>query len=152
MRSPDSDLASAFADCCRSNGLIAVFAFGSRASEITARLRGEDYRSLVPDSDLDLGVLPSRESDFDIDQIVRFAVAIEEIFPIPRADVVDLRKAPPYLALDAIRGERIFCADDFEAADFELLVLRRAGDLAFHERERRRLVLTPRSERGLGLS
>ena len=146
------DLASAFADLCRSNDFIAVFAFGSRANEIAARLRCEGPRSISPESDLDLGILPPHEADFNVQRIVRFALAAEELFGLARADIVDLRKAPPYLALDAIRGERVYCADDFQAANFELFVLRRAGDLAFHERERRRMLLEPHAELDVGSS
>lgn len=145
--SPEPGLASSFADLCRSSGLIAVFAFGSRGDEIQKRLSGIDPMVENPASDLDLGVLAARDDDFDVTRIVDLACAIEDLFGVPRADVVDLRKAPPYLALDAIRGDRIFCADEVETSIFELFVLRRAGDLAHHERERRRILLTPRAER-----
>jgi hypothetical protein len=150
MTSPKSELSLEFSNLCRSSGLIAVFAFGSRGDEIQQRLSGIDPEIENPASDLDLGVLADRDVDFDVMRIVDFSCAVEDLFGVPRADIVDLRKAPPYLALDAIRGHRIFCADDFEASVFELFVLRRAGDLAYHERERRRMLLTPRSERRIG--
>ena len=143
MSSRLTDLADSFSAVCRSHGLIAVFAFGSRECEIEQRLRGVETAIEYPESDLDLGVLPSAGANFDVTQIVRFAVSIEDLFGVSRADVVDLRKAPPYLALDAIRGRQIYCDDDFEVANFELFVLRRAGDLAYHERQRRRMLLTP---------
>lgn len=150
MTTPEPDLSSEFSDLCRSSGLIAVFAFGSRGNEIQQRLTGSDPTIENPASDLDLGVLAARDDDLDVRRVVDFACAIEGLFGVPRADIVDLRKAPPYLALDAIRGERIFCTDDFEASTFELFVLRRAGDLAYHERERRRMLLTPRADRRIG--
>lgn len=143
MTTLKSDLSSEFSDLCRLNGFIAVFAFGSRRDEIKQRLSGNDPTIEHPASDLDLGVLSARDDDFNVSRIVEFTCAVEDLFGVPRADIVDLRKAPPYLALDAIRGDRIFCADDFEAANFELFVLRRAGDLAHHERARRRMLLTP---------
>lgn len=143
MPDKPNDLRERFSAVCRSHGLVAVFAYGSRATEIDRRLHGDETDPEHPKSDLDLGVLPVRDDDFDVRDIVKFAIAVEDLFEVPRADIVDLRTAPPYLALDAIRGERVFCADEYEAANFELFVLRRAGDLAFHERQRRRLLLTP---------
>ena len=147
MNSGLTDLADSFSAVCRSHGLIAAFAFGSRENEIEQRLRGAEPAIEFPDSDLDLGVLPSHSASFEVTQIVRFAVSIEDLFRVPRADIVDLRKAPPYLALDAIRGHQIYCDDDFEVANFELFVLRRAGDLAYYERQRRRMLLTPADRR-----
>ena len=138
-----TNLADTFSSLCRSHGLIAVFAFGSRECEIEQRLRGVEPAIEYPESDLDLGVLPPQGAKLDVTQIVRFAISIEDLFRVPRADIVDLRKAPPYLALDAIRGHQVYCDDDFEVANFELFVLRRAGDLAYHERQRRRMLLTP---------
>ena len=130
---------------CRSNDLIAVFAFGSRSVEAAARLRGENMPSERSDSDLDLGILLPQEVEFDLRQIINFAIAVEDLFNVPRADIVDLRSAPPYLALDAIRGERLYCAGTYETDVFELFVLRRAADLAPYERERRKMLLTPAS-------
>jgi len=150
MTTPKSELNLEFSNLCHSYGLIAVFAFGSRGDEIQKRLSGIDPTIENPESDLDLGFLADREDDFDVMRTIDFACAVEDLFGVPRADIVDLRKAPPYLALDAIRGHRIFCADEVEAAIFELFVLRRAGDLAHHERDRRRMLLTPRAERRIG--
>jgi hypothetical protein len=47
----------------------------------------------------------------------------------------------PFLAAEIIRGERLFTKDEHEADEYELYVLRRAGDLAPLERERMALVL-----------
>lgn len=143
MSDKPNDLRENFSALCRSHGLIAVFAYGSRATEVDRRLHGDEPVPEHPRSDLDLGFLPARDVRFDVRDIVEFAAAVEDLFKVPRADIVDLRSAPPYLALDAIRGQRVFCADEYEAANFELYVLRRAGDLAVHERQRRRLLLAP---------
>jgi hypothetical protein len=136
-------LQTGFSKLCQSYDLVAVFAYGSRAAETAARLEGREVKSVHPRSDLDLGLLPQRDADLDVSRIVKFMGAIERLLDVPRADIVDLRRAPPYLALDAIRGERLFCADPYETDVFELFVLRRAADLAFHERERRKMLLTP---------
>ena len=152
MADNQTELTESFRAVCSSHGLLAVFAFGSRGFEIEQRLRGIDPASGHPESDLDLGVLPPRGVTFDVTRIVQLMVSMEDLFGVPRVDIVDLRKAPPYLALDAIRGHRIYCTDEIEAADFELFVLRRAGDLAFYERERRRMLLSSSADRTLGFS
>ena len=56
-------------------------------------------------------------------------------------DLVVLSEADPFLAAEIIRGERIFDRDSLEADEYELYVLRRAGDLAPLERERMALIL-----------
>lgn len=57
-------------------------------------------------------------------------------------DLIDVARADAFLALDVIRGERIFERDGRRLDEFDLYVLRRAGDLAPFEYERRRALLT----------
>jgi hypothetical protein len=66
---------------------------------------------------------------------------LEEIFELPRADLVVLNDADPFIALEAVRGELLFCADLDQQAEEELFILRRAGDLEPFETERIRLML-----------
>jgi len=69
-------------------------------------------------------------------------VALEDLLDVDRVDLVVLPEASPYLALDIVCGE-LLCATDLDAeAEYQLYVLRRAGDLAPWERERRRMLLT----------
>jgi hypothetical protein len=58
-------------------------------------------------------------------------------------DLVDAGSCNAFLALDVIRGERIFEADGLACDKFDLYVMRRAGDLEPFERERRRMLLDP---------
>jgi hypothetical protein len=58
-----------------------------------------------------------------------------------RVDLVFLSGANPFVAAEIIRGERLFASDSHEADEYELYVLRRAGDLAPLERERMAVVL-----------
>jgi len=60
----------------------------------------------------------------------------------PDSDL-DLGRASAFLALDIVRGERVFCRDATETDRFELYVLRRAGDLLPFERQRQALLLAP---------
>jgi predicted nucleotidyltransferase len=105
----------------------AAYVFGSRASG-TAR----------PDSDLDLGVL--YRSRQPLDTTLQLEARLEAQIGL-KVDLTDLGRASPFLALDIVRGERIFVGDRDEADRFELYVLRRAGDLLPFERARQALVL-----------
>jgi len=105
----------------------ALYLFGSQAS-------GEP-RS---DSDLDVGVLyasPSR-----LEATVRFEEELEQGTGC-RVDLVDVARAGAFLALEIVRGERVFCRESTETDGFELYVLARAGDLLPFERQRQALLL-----------
>ena len=69
------------------------------------------------------------------------ALALEELFGCKRVDLVSLSETDPFLAAEVIRGEQLFSHNEHEADEYELYVLRRAGDLAPLERERMALVL-----------
>ena len=109
--------------------VLALYLFGSLS-------RRED----TDQSDVDIGIL------FRQPQSLREVLVIED--ELERrlgvaVDLVDAGRASAFLALDIIRGERLYCADEDRCDEFELYVMRRAGDLAPFERERRRLLLQP---------
>jgi hypothetical protein len=72
---------------------------------------------------------------------VELALALEKLFAVPRVDLVVLPEAGPFLALEVVKGELLDCRDYDRQAEDELYILRRAGDLARFEKERRRLIL-----------
>ncbi len=92
-------------------------------------------------SDLDLAVLPEAGQSWSLDDKVLMTAAFEDVFPAPRVDLVVLPDAPPFLALAAVSGELLFARDSVREANYQLFVLRRAGDLAPFERERRARLL-----------
>jgi predicted nucleotidyltransferase len=109
--------------------ILAVYLFGSRGR-----------REETPESDADVGVLWREE------QTLREVLLLEDTLERRlglKVDVVDAGRASAFLALDIIRGELVFCADADRCDEFELYVMRRAGDLAPFERERRRRLLQP---------
>jgi len=55
---------------------------------------------------------------------------LEDILLVHRIDLVVLPKADPFLAANIIRGERLFSHDSHAADEYELSILRRAGDFA----------------------
>ncbi len=121
--------------------LTAIYAFGSRAAEVEAHVRGTARVDPVAPSDLDVGVQPRRGIRLDLDQKVRLTFALERLFGVSRVDLVVCTEAPPFLAQEVVSGQLLCCTDRDEQAEYELYVLRRAGDLAPFEYERRRLIL-----------
>jgi uncharacterized protein len=97
-------------------GLAELYVFGSRAGEVAARVRG----STAPEGPDEL----------------------EDLLGASRVDVVLLPTAGAFLALDVIRGELLYCADPDAQAEYELYVLRRAGDLAPFQRLRQEIALS----------
>lgn len=128
----------------RQFGIGVLYAFGSRAREAHAHVvHGEPFATHSP-SDLDLAALPEPGRVWTADERVRLVLALEDVFAAPRVDLVILNEAPPFLALAAVSGELLFAADPTAEARYQLFVLRRAGDLAPFERDRRRHLLEVR--------
>lgn len=113
--------------------LLGLYLFGSR-TDGTAHER----------SDVDLGAL-FRER-VGLGEVVGLEARFEDALRTS-VDLIDIGHSDPFLALDAIRGERIYEADGVACDEFDLYVMRRAGDLAPFEHERRRMVLTPSGAR-----
>jgi predicted nucleotidyltransferase len=109
--------------------ILGLYLFGSRA-------RGD----ATEQSDVDVGVLFRQAAS--LRDVLLLGDALERRLRLP-VDLVDAGHASAFLALDIIRGERVACADPDRCDEFELYVMRRAGDLAPFERERRRLLLRP---------
>jgi predicted nucleotidyltransferase len=121
---------------CRNHGLDALYVFGSRAEEVRRRL---DAGRLVPaasSSDVDIGILPPESVVLPVDRKVAIAAGLEDLFGVSRVDLVVLPEADSFLAVNVIRGERLYFRDAHRIDEYELFVLRRAGDLAPFERER----------------
>ncbi len=89
---------------------------------------------------VDIGVKPNRGKRFSIEEKVILALRLEEILGVKRVDIVFLPEADPFLLAEIIRGERIFARDEVEADEYELYILRRAGDQIHLEREREQLI------------
>jgi predicted nucleotidyltransferase len=132
---------SSLAELCAEFGVRIVYAFGSRSTHVRDWLHG-DVAEIPPGaSDVDIGVKAARGDTLHMWDKVRLAIAIEDLLIVRRVDLVCLEDADPFLAANIIRGERLYAADTHEADEYDLYVLRRAGDLAPHERERMALIL-----------
>jgi predicted nucleotidyltransferase len=122
--------------------LSAVYVFGSRAREIARRLTGDGVDAAHSESDVDIGVRSLPGTRLSARDRVRLAADLEDLLGVGRVDLVVLDEVDPFLALEVIRGELLYCADKDAEAEDELLVLRRAGDLAPFARERWKQILT----------
>lgn len=121
--------------------LDAIYAFGSRADEARRAVSAGIGLSEETPSDLDLGVLPEPRVHLDAAQRADLVLALEGVFAPARVDLVILPEASAFLALDIVTGELLFARHGDREAEYQLFVLRRAGDLAPFERERRAIVL-----------
>lgn len=118
-----------------------VYVFGSRAKEIAAKLKGENSRREIPDSDIDIGIRPLQGVRLRPRDLVSIAIELEDLFDAKRVDLVLLPGADPYLAYDIIRGELLYAEDPIDQARYELFVLRRAADLLPFKKERLEMIL-----------
>ena len=92
--------------------------------------------------DADLGVLPVQKCRLNVTDRVKLTVDLEDLIGVCRVDLVILSEASPFLALDVIKGEELYSADPDRASEYELYILRKVGDLAYFERQRRKQILT----------
>lgn len=125
----------------RTNGVAILYAFGSRAEEVRDWLDRAGGRLPRGPSDVDVGIRPAPGALRSVKDKVRLAQALEDFLGCDRVDLVVLPEADPFVAAEVIRGERLFAADPHAADEYDLYILRRAGDLAPLERERLQLIL-----------
>lgn len=92
-------------------------------------------------SDIDVGVLPLPGVKMGPREKVRLTIELEDLLQVKKVDLVVLTEADPFLAANVIRGERIYCEDEYAADEYGLYILRRAGDLIPLEEERIRLIM-----------
>jgi predicted nucleotidyltransferase len=124
---------------CRRYQLKALYVFGSRSAEMLRAIQEEQYQLAPSQSDLDIGVLS--HSPFSIEDKVSLTFELEDLFGLPGIDLFVLQEVDAFLAANIMRGERIFAEDSYLADEYELFVLRRAGDLAEFERQRIAMIL-----------
>ncbi len=134
-------LLQALRDLASQYQIAELLVFGSRAAEIAGRVRGVPVEQSHTASDVDVGVLFEQGRQATARDKARLSAALEDLFDVGRVDLVCLGEADPFLAAEVIRGERLFARDDHAADEYELYVLRRAGDLAPFERERIGMIL-----------
>lgn len=126
--------------CCRYD-VDALYVFGSRGEEIAEYVCGEGEMATEKESDVDIGVLPAKDSPLSARDRVRLAMDLEDLLRVPRVDLVILTEISPFLALEIISGELLYSVDLDQTSEYELHIMRKAGDLAHFERRRRDQIL-----------
>ena len=121
--------------------LEALYVFGSRAAEIARRVSGQAVSGQHPEADVDIGVRPAPGHHLGARERVGLAMELEDLLGVRCVDLVVLPEADPFVAAEVVRGDRLHARDEHAADEYELYVLRRAGDLAPLERERMALIL-----------
>jgi len=128
-------------EICDRHRIELVYAFGSRACEVREALCGLGQIDKGSSSDVDMGVKTSPKfRAMSVREKVEMAAEVEDLLGVGRVDLVILSEADPFLSANIVRGERIFCRDPYAADEYELYILRRAGDLAPLEKERLSLI------------
>ena len=141
MSHPPSKRAEILAQLCEEFCVDILYAFGSRASEVQKWLAGEQLHLPAGPTDVDVGVKAAREDRLSVRDKVRLTLALEDLLEVERVDLVCFADADPFLAANIVRGERLYARDAYTADEYDLYILRRAGDLAPLERERMALIL-----------
>lgn len=121
--------------------LSAFYVFGSRAKEVAASIQRKSVSPVKSNADVDIAVLPNARAVLSVREKAEIMLELGELFGVSRVDLVILPEADPFLAVNTIRGERIYCNDEHRADEYELYLLRRAGDLIPLERERIGLIM-----------
>lgn len=115
-----------------------IYAFGSRAKEALNYVHEKKNAFRASQSDVDIGVKP--EKHLGVEDKVKIGLFFEDIFDVPRVDVVALTDAPVFLALEIVQGELLYAKDDRYEAEYQLYIMRRASELAPYETMKRKLI------------
>ncbi len=124
---------------CRKYRVKSLYIFGSRRADLLNAIYDDAYPLVSSPSDLDIGVLT--HSPFSMENKVNLTLALEDLLDAAPVDLFILQEVDAFLAANIIRGERVYSEDSYLADEYDLFVLRRAGDLAELERERMAMIL-----------
>ena len=127
-------------ETCKRFGVEILFTFGSRAKEVYGLVEGSGPLDRTASSDVDIGIKMRPAPPLSVQEKVQLSMALEDILGVNRVDLCLLEEVDPFVAANIIRGERLYCDDPYRADEYELYILRRAGDFAFLERERLDLI------------
>jgi uncharacterized protein len=116
-----------------------IYTFGSRAKETLRMVEEKIKRLSFESSDLDIGIKP--RNVLTVEKKVEIALAFENVFDVPKVDIVVLPDAPVFLALEIVTGELLYAEDSTYEAEYQLYIMRRAAELAPYERMRQKMIL-----------
>jgi len=120
-------------------GIQIIYAFGSRAREALEMVEGK-RESLSPGpSDLDIGIKPERK--LTVEEKVKIALALEDIFDVHRIDLVVIPEVRVSLAFRIVTGELLYARDLVYEAEYQLYIMRKKAELIPYERMRQKMIL-----------
>ena len=126
-------------DIASQYGLQIIYAFGSRAREALDLVEGRIERFSSTPSDLDIGVKPQKP--LAVEEKVKIGILFEDLFDVPRVDLISLPEAPVFLALEIVTGEILYMQDSTYEAEYQLYIMRQAADLFPYEQMKERMIL-----------
>ncbi len=124
---------------CKKYQVKALYVFGGRSADMLHAIQDDQYQLTPSQSGLDIGVLTNHP--FSIENKVSLTLDLENLFGIPAIDLFILQEVDAFLAANIIRGERVYAQDSYLMDEYDLFILRRAGDLAELERQRMTMIL-----------
>ena len=116
-----------------------IYAFGSRAKEALDLVKDRIEHLPSTPADLDMGVKPAKP--LTVEEKVKIAIFFEDLFDVPRVDLVVLPDAPIFLALEIVTGEILYMHDSTYEAEYQLYVMRMAADLLPYERMKQEMIM-----------
>src|SRR5438067_11851455 len=110
--------ASRLADVAARFSVADIYVFGSRADEVASARIAPAVR---PDSDVDIAVRPLAPTASPLSPAMRVDLthALEQALGVSPVDLLVLPEAGAFLALAAVRGHLLYCADAVDQAEYE---------------------------------
>jgi predicted nucleotidyltransferase len=133
------DYKSKLASLADEFNLQVIYAFGSRAKEIFNTVHQKKHLPPASKSDLDIGIKP--EKPLSVQEKVKIAIFFEDLFDVPKADVIEISEAPITLALEIVQGELLYARDENYEAEYQLYIMSRAADLMPYERQKHKMIV-----------
>jgi uncharacterized protein len=116
-----------------------VYAFGSRAKAALDLIQGRIGHFDSTRSDLDIGLKPGHA--LSVEEKVKIAILFEDLFDVPRVDLIVLPEAPFSLAFEIVTGEILYMKDSTQEAEYQLYIMRQAADLLPYEKMKQDMIL-----------
>jgi predicted nucleotidyltransferase len=127
------------AETAKKYDLDIIYAFGSRAKEALDLIEGRKNHLSTNDSDLDIGIKPGRE--LSLEEKVEVAIFFEDLFVVPRVDIVVLSEAPVTLAFRIVTGEILYRRDKRMEAEYQLYIMRMMTEILPYCKIKQKMVL-----------
>lgn len=122
------------AELLRKHRVKIAYLFGSRREAGVAFLKGESP-DIEEDSDLDIGVvfdtLPRKTFEVYGELFADLSIFFEPFM----VDLVFLQETDALFQYEVIKGELVYCEDEFFLDDYEEMVMKKAADLSYKKIE-----------------